>query len=303
VAHSANSITSAKLPATSAARNIAALLPVIALPAAAFLGYSLPPWQFMWLLAFAIFFALKWATWLRAHGETRSWTRSFAYLFLWPGMDAESFLAPAVRVAPPTAKQWLATLAQTLTGAALLWLVVRRLPDIPLLCGWTGMLGAGLLLHFGSFRLVALFWRWRGIDARPIMDAPLRSTSLAEFWGRRWNLGFRDLAHTLLFSPAQRALGAAMATVLVFIFSGLIHDLVISVPARGGYGLPTLYFLIQASALLFERSRRGRRLGLACGTRGWLFTLVFVAAPACILFHPPFISRVFLPFMRAIGAL
>jgi alginate O-acetyltransferase complex protein AlgI len=303
VADSIHSIAGAEPSQTSVARNIAALLPVIALLAAAFLGYSLPPWQFMWLLAFALFFALKWATWLLAHGETRPRTRSFAYLFLWPGMDAESFLAPATSVAPPTAQQWLVALAQTLAGAALLWVVARCLPDIPLLRGWTGMLGAGLLLHFGSFRLVALFWRWRGIDARPIMDAPLRSTSLAEFWGRRWNLGFRDLAHTLLFTPAQRALGPAMATLVVFIFSGLIHDLVISVPARGGYGLPTVYFLLQASGLLFERSRTGRRFGLGRGGRGWLFTVVFVAAPACILFHPAFISRVFLPFMRAIGAL
>ena len=37
--------------------------------------------------------------------------------------------------------------------------------------------------------------------------------------------------------------------------------------------------------------------------RGRLFTLAIVAAPAFWLFHPPFVRRVILPFMQAIGAL
>ena len=57
------------------------------------------------------------------------------------------------------------------------------------------MLGLILLLHFGSFELIALFWQSRGVNAKPIMSAPLRATSLAEFWGKRWNLGFRQFSH------------------------------------------------------------------------------------------------------------
>ncbi|MBI2677932.1 MAG: hypothetical protein HYX28_04045 [Candidatus Koribacter versatilis] len=284
-------------------RTLAELVPLLLLPAAAFLAYSRPAWQFMWLLAFALFFAVKWATWLRACGETHPWPRSFAYLFLWPGMDAEAFLDTHPDVAPPAAKQWLGAFLQTALGAALLWLVARRLPDVPLLRGWAGMIGAVLLLHFGSFRLIALFWRARGINAEPIMDAPLRSTALAEFWGRRWNLGFHDLARMLVFAPTRRALGAAGATLLVFLASGLVHDLVISVPARGGYGLPTLYFLLQGFGLLLERSRLGKRTRLGSGISGWLYTAAFTAGPAVLLFHPVFIARVILPFMHAIGAL
>ncbi len=85
--------------------------------------------------------------------------------------------------------------------------------------------------------------------------------------------------------------------------SGLIHDLVISLPARGGYGLPTLYFLLQGAGVSVERSRFGKRLGLGHGLRGWCFMLLFLTVAALALFHPWFVERVILPFMRAIHAL
>ena len=165
------------------------------------------------------------------------------------------------------------------------------------------MFGLILLLHFGAFQIIALIWQDLGVKAEPIMSAPLRSTSLGEFWGKRWNLGFRQLAHELIFRRAYRKLGAGMASFLVFLVSGLIHDLVISLPARGGYGLPTLYFLIQGAGVAVERSTFGTRLGLGQGMRGWCFMVVFLTAPVFGLFHPWFVLRVILPFMRAIHAL
>ena len=165
------------------------------------------------------------------------------------------------------------------------------------------MFGLILLLHFGTFQVVALLWQTAGVDARPIMAAPLRATSLGEFWGRRWNLGFRQLSHELIFRPLHRRLGTDAAGLLVFAVSGLIHDLVISLPARGGYGLPTMYFLLQGTGMTIEHSRFGKRLGLGQGVRGRCFMVVFLAAPVFWLFHPYFVLRVILPFMRAIHAL
>jgi alginate O-acetyltransferase complex protein AlgI len=164
------------------------------------------------------------------------------------------------------------------------------------------MAGLIFLLHFGSFHLLSCAWRSAGVDARPLMDWPVRSKSLAEFWGRRWNTAFRDLTHRFLFGPLARRLGPRAGLAAGFLFSWVVHDLVISVPAGGGYGWPTLYFVVQGLGLLVERSAAGRTVGLGRGWRGWLFAMVVVAAPAYGLFHPPFVLNVVVPFLDVIGA-
>src|SRR5206468_39151 len=122
--------------------------------------------------------------------------------------------------------------------------------------------GLVFMLHFGIFHLLSWFWRSRGYNAKPLMNWPILATSVADFWGRRWNTAFRDITHRYLFRPLQKSWGPRAAVLGGFGVSGLIHELVISVPAGGGYGLPTLYFLLQGCALLAERSRLGKAIGL-----------------------------------------
>ena len=275
--------------------------PLLLLPPLA--GFALahaPAWALMWGLAYALFFGCKWATLLGA-GETlrrTSFTRILAYLFAWPGMDADAFLGRRTRVTRANWREWFAAIAKPVSGGILLFAVARHFAHLPLLAGWIGMVGAILLLHFGLFHLLALAFRRAGIDVKPIMNAPLRSRSVAEFWGTRWNLGFHELANELVFRPSVGRLGVAGALMLTFFASGVVHELVITVPARGGYGLPTLYFVLQGLGLLIER-RIPRRRRLARR----VFTLAVVGLPAVILFPPPFVLNVFVPFMRAIGAM
>jgi len=278
-------------------------LPLFVLPCAAVAFQAfLAPWVFMWLLAVAIFAGCKWQTWWEgrsAQGQT--WLRSLAYLLLWPGMDAEEFLAPQVERPGVRAREWFAALVKTLAGALLMWAALHFVSfSHPLPAAWMGMLGIILFLHFGVFDLISAAWRSAGIRAEPIMRQPWRSHSLGEFWGRRWNLGFRKLSHTLVFRPLQQRFGVVAGTLGAFLASGLIHDLVISVPARAGYGLPTAYFLIQGCGVIAERSERGKKLGLGHGTGGWLWTVFVTAAPLFILFHPWFALRVILPFLHAV---
>jgi alginate O-acetyltransferase complex protein AlgI len=110
---------------------------------------------------------------------------------------------------------------------------------------------------------------------------------MGDFWGNRWNLAFRDLARTTLYGPLRPRVGARRAMFAVFLASGLAHEAVFSVSAGAGFGLPTAYFLLQ---------------GLTSRVRGRVPTLLITGPPAFFLFHPPFVERVYVPFLRAIRA-
>ena len=266
---------------------------------------SLPNWVFMWLFVTTMFVGCKWLTWRRAvvNNHRVPVTRSLGYLFAWPGMDANSFLT-AHNHQKPRVDEWLLATGRFLAGIVLVWLAAKQSLTAPsVLTAWIGMLGLILILHFGLFHLAALAWQHAGIPAKPLMRSPLTATSLADFWGARWNTAFNKLVNDLAFRPLARRAGIAWATMGVFAISGVVHELAISLPARGGYGLPFGYFILQGFGVLIERSDAGRRLGLGRGLRGWLFMFVSTAAPAYWLFHPTFVRNVILPMLQFIGAL
>lgn len=277
--------------------------PVIVLPSlvVAFFPVEVGRWVFMWVLSFAIYVGCKWLTWRRTLQPRATLRRRAGYLLAWPGMDAPAFLDPHVQGRRPTNREWAFAGSKVLLGLGCLF-SLRWLPaDQPLLQAWVGMIGTVLALHFGVFHGFSCAWRMHGVQAKPLMDWPIAATSVSAFWGQRWNTAFRDLTHRFLFKPLARRWGPRWALAMGFLFSGLIHDLVISVPAGGGYGGPTLFFLGQGVALFVERSAVGQRLGLGRGVRGWLFTAVVLLPPVPLLFHRPFLEQVILPFVGALG--
>lgn len=265
---------------------------------------GLPHWQAMCWLTVATLAGCKAATWMLVDARPASPSRRLGYWLAWPGMDPAGFLfAPQAQVRRPAAAEWLEALAMLLLGIALIWGAVRWLIGWPALAAWIGMGGLLLVGHFGLLQLASCAWRAAGVQARPLMDRPWLAANLADYWGRRWNTAFRDLAHRLVLLPVMRRAGGTAGLIAVFLFSGIVHDLVISVSARGGYGLPTFYFLIQGAAALVQRSAWARSCGLAAGWRGWAITMVVVLGPAGLLFHQPWRENVILPLMHAIGAL
>jgi hypothetical protein len=259
----------------------------------------------MWMMAAALYAGCKWLSYrdARSHGIIAGRTRTLEYLLAWPGMDAAAFLSRPSGESRPAGSEWVMAALKTAFGAALLWIVARtEFPDRPMLAGWLAMAGMVFVLHFGAFHLLSLAWRHAGVNAMPVMRNPLRSTSLADFWGRRWNTAFHELVTRFSLEPLRSRVGASAAALLVFLLSGIIHELNISLPAHGGYGLPTGYFVVQGLGIASERSSRGRRFGLGRGWRGRVFTALVAAGPAYWLFPPPFVHRVMLPMLAAIGA-
>jgi hypothetical protein len=260
----------------------------------------------MWTMALTIYISCKWLTWQNAAARhVPSW-KHVAYLVAWPGMDANGFLEERThsRALRCCSSEWLLATGKLTVGTALLFAIARIIPSQhPYVVGWIGMIGIVLILHFGALHLLSCLWRSVGLEAHPLMNRPLASTSLSEFWGRRWNTAFRDLTHLFLFRPCATQLGPRWGLMAGFLFSGAIHDLVISVPAHGGYGGPTAFFAIQGLAIVIERSALGRHIGLGAGWSGRLFTAAVLIAPVGLLFHRPFVIGVVVPFMRALGAI
>jgi hypothetical protein len=282
--------------------------PAIFLPTAVLLltPDNWPRWAFMWVLCVALFAGVKWLTWWRTPAPDATLSRHIGYFLAWPGLDAKAFLHSGSLLASPrpSTMEWVDAGAKLVAGVIIVWGIVRLIPEPhELTRGWVGMIGIVLALHFGPFHLLSCAWRSAGVDARRLMNAPLLAQSLSEFWGRRWNTAFRDLTYRFLFRPLTTGFGPRGGLAAGFVFSGLIHDLAISVPAGAGYGAPTLYFCLQVPAILLERSRIGQAAGLGSGWRGRLFTALVLIAPSGLLFHPPFVRNVVLPFLQALGAI
>jgi D-alanyl-lipoteichoic acid acyltransferase DltB (MBOAT superfamily) len=218
-------------------------------------------------------------------------------------MDSSAFFdhKPTGR---PKLREWCGAPATTTLGMVLIWGIVPPILTMhPMAAGWVGMIGIVLVLHFGTFRLLSILHRTFGVNALPIMNAPVRATSLAEFWGERWNTAFSIPARRLILRPLARRTGLPVAGFLVFLLSGLLHELVISLPARAGFGLPTLYFTLQGIGIALERSQIGRKFGLGKGFKGRLFVALFTVGPIYGLFHPAFVRTVIVPFLKVLNNL
>lgn len=168
--------------------------------------------------------------------------------------------------------------------AASLPLAAARIVATPM-----ALVALSLMLHFGLLDLSAAFWRTRGVAADSLFRDPLRSASLSEFWSRRWNVGFAEMLAVAVNRPLRRPAGPAAALLASFLASGVLHELAISVPARGGYGLPTLYFAIHGVLVLAEKRR-------------WLrpsrpLTLAALILPLPLCFHLPFLRAVVWPLV------
>jgi hypothetical protein len=264
------------------------------------LGRAEPAWIYMWLIAFSLFVSAKWLTIfpLLIAARRPSNKRLLGYCFLWPGLNARDFCFGDAL--PGRAGEWFAAIRKTILGAALLGFANQLIGRTnTLLVGWIGMIGVAFLLHFGFFHLLSLAWRAAGVSAPPLMRFPIGATSLTRFWNGQWNRAFSDWMQQLT-RPIARRTNSRVAVLIIFLISGLLHESVISVPARAGYGLPTAYFLLQGIGQSIERSQFGNAIGLVRGWAGRCFVMLIAGLPAVVLFPPVFIERVILPMLEAL---
>ncbi|CAN6472202.1 unnamed protein product [Victoria cruziana] len=139
-----------------------------------------------------------------------------------------------------------------------------------------------------------------GVELEPQFDRPYLSTSLGDFWGRRWNLivpatlkptvyiPVRSLCSRLMIGSTPARLVATLAT---FSVSGLMHELVLHYltmepPTWEWTGFFVLHGFLAAGELCLKRAvgpvAMARALKVA-------LTLALLYATAVWLFYPPVI--------------
>ncbi len=226
--------------------------------------------------------------------------RWLAFALGWPGMWPRTFARRSGAARVGSGRLLAHGLLRFTAGAALL--AAARIVWVRTGSRWgaTALLlpGLSLMLHFGLFTIAAGLWRLAGFPCKPLFRAPLASTSLSEFWGRRWNLAFTEMVQLSLYRPLAARIGTAAAAFAGFLFSGLLHEIAITLPACGGYGRPLLYFALQGSLVLFERALG--RSGHAIDRHRWIgriWTLAALAVPLPILLVPEFLEAAIWPII------
>lgn len=261
------------------------------------------PWRFVAGTG-ALFFALKiiaHAAWRRDGAAPLPWHAWLAYCLLWIGMNPGPFAQAQRRGRRDSRRALVRGLGGLLVGAAA-WLALACLWQTgapPWLVHAGQLLGVYGALRFGADPLVAGLLRTRGILVTTVFRAPEVSRSLGEFWSRRWNRPFSEMLQLIAERPLRRRVGRRGAQVGTFLLSGLLHEASISLPVRGGFGLPTAYFLLQLMLVGLERRSGLLERWPSWARRAW--TLAWAVGPAVLVFHPPFLAAVLAPLLGPRG--
>jgi len=123
--------TSRPLKLGSTIATLLDVLPILVAPLITYfwLPSAWPRWASVWVLVGVIFAGCKILTWMKAT-PSASFGRHVGYLFAWPGLDANAFLANrAGRVARPTLQEWCFAVFKLALGLTLLFGAARMIPS------------------------------------------------------------------------------------------------------------------------------------------------------------------------------
>ncbi len=138
--------------------------------------------------------------------------------------------------------------------------------------------------HFGALRVLKGGLRVAGFPVRTLFPNVLKAQGVSDFWSRRWNVGYSQMMQRLVGRPIETRYGTHAGMMAIFLASGLLHELAITLPVRAGFGLPTLYFTLHGILTLIEK-KTGRQFGK-------IPALLAVMAPMGLLFPPTFQTEV-----------
>lgn len=214
-------------------------------------------------------------------------TRYAVFAILWFGMDPGAF------VKRRTGLDWkgdvgLGLLLMVLGTLGAWWVASTPWRAILLM-----FLPMSIGFHFGALRVLKGALRAAGFPVRTLFPNLLEARGIGDFWSKRWNVGYSQMMQRLVGRPVGNRLGDTAGVMAVFLGSGVLHELAITLPVRSGFGLPTLYFTLHGLLTLFER-KLGRPIGKVPA-------LLAVVLPLGLLFPPAFQKEVIARFLEVFG--
>jgi hypothetical protein len=230
-----------------------------------------------------------------------SFIQWLAFVTGWFGMRPQIFEGLGGKSLPGGRELILFGIIRILLGAALLmlarWISIHFKGYEIIITGLL-LIAVSLILHFGILNISAGAWRFMGADTRTLFRSPLSSTCLSEFWGKRWNIAFSEMTSIAIYRPLKTPIGTTFATLLAFLFSGLLHEMAISLPVKAGFGLPLLYFLIHGLVMLLEKEMERRGFSIrkySWAGRAWV--IFWLLLPLPFLFHKAFVKGILWNFI------
>lgn len=244
-----------------------------------FFSIDQPPLLRMILLCCVLMAGMKWVVyseWRKRDGEVLTWGRWLCFAALWFGMEPMAWTGKRRDITWKPDALWGGGCC--VTGAVLVYLM--SVYQVSMLVPVFMAMSIGF--HYGGLRLLTAFWRFNGFPVRPLFRNPFLTKGFQDFWAKRWNLAYSQMMARAVKRPVQQKYGAKVALFSVFVISGLLHELAITVPVQAGYGLPTFFFLVQGVLTVLEK-RESKVNALLCGASlviglNFLFPTAFVEA-------------------------
>lgn len=142
----------------------------------------------------------------------------------------------------------------------------------------------------------AIARRLVGVDLEPQFDEPYLSTSLQDFWGRRWNLMVTSIMRPSVYDPVRSIAGrwigrqpASLAGVFsTFLVSGVMHELMFYyIGRRHPTWVVTCFFLLHGVSVVAETMLKKVIKWRPPAAVSCPLTMAYVAATGVWLFVPP----------------
>jgi hypothetical protein len=187
-------------------------------------------------------------------------------------------------------------------GFILALLTVRTLSSFALLRSSFALNHAVMLLIFvlaieSLSRALCGLERLAGFDTSPIIQNAYLSRTVSEFW-RRYNYRIHDWLYLNVFQTTGGRHAPVRSLLLVFVVSGLFHEVMFALATSRLTGYQFAFFTIQGPAALAsgQLERLARRGGIVGTMTAHGATILFLAVTSVLFFHG--VRKIF-PFVYA----